>query len=150
MAASAASLGRVASAARHVMHKQSANKAIRQRVTVQTHLLRSRRHLLDLFVKDSLYPLSHSRDCMVRAIKQTAILEDQADVVDVLVGVEVARVVQVRVWLLRIGGRKLALDGGEIHRLFDNIGIMRYIKSDRVDRVQKRSSIFHFAKVTDC
>ncbi len=87
---------------------------------------------------------------MLRAVEQSAILKDQADICEVLVGVEIAWIVQVCVWLCRIGGGKLALDGREVHRLLDNSGIMWYIKSDRVDRVQKRSSIFHFAKVTNC
>ncbi len=86
-----------------------------------------------MLIKDLLYALSHSCDRMVWAIKGHTILEDQADLVDKVINVVIARILGIRVGFLRIRTREFTFDGGKIHRMLNNGKIMGNIERDRVN-----------------
>lgn len=113
------------------------------------HLFCWRRKLFDLLIKHLLHPLAHSRDLMVWAIKCRTVREDDANVRDELLRIEITRIFGIRVRLLRIRRRKLAINSLEVHGiLYDRI-VMGYIESNSIDGQKEGSSVLQFSKRSD-
>lgn len=89
--------------------------------------------MLNLLIKDLPHTLPHSGDRVVWAIESNTVLEDQADIVNKLINVVIARVLRIRVRFLRVGAREFTFNGGKIHRIFDDRKIMGNVESDRVN-----------------
>lgn len=87
---------------------------------------------------------------MLWTIERNAVLKNQSNVIDEFIGIEVARVIRIRVWLRRIRGGKLAINCRKVHRAFYDSGIVRDIKCDGINRMKEWTSIFHLAQCSDC
>lgn len=83
-----------------------------------------RRHLLDLLVKNRLYPFTHLGDWMIRSIERDTVREDEADVLHELLCVVIPGAPVIGIRLAGVRGAELALDGGEVHRSFDDTRVM--------------------------
>mmetsp|Transcript_4023 Transcript_4023/g.9941 ORF Transcript_4023/g.9941 Transcript_4023/m.9941 type:complete len:229 (-) Transcript_4023:103-789(-) len=64
----------------------------------------------------------HGAELALRRVEEAAILPHQADVVDRLLGVQV------------LSNRKVGFDGAQIHRVLDDVGVLRDPQRDRVHR----------------
>lgn len=118
-------------------------------VRAQPYLFR-RRQLLDLFVKHSLHALALLRYDMLRSIKSHTIAEYQSDISDELVRAEITRVGRIWIRFDRIGRHQFAFNGGEIHGVFDDLKIMRYLQSLWINGKTERGSILHLFESANC
>ena len=99
------------------------------------------RHLFHLLIKDCLDTLAHSCNRVVHTIKFFAILDNEIEISDKLVGIIVTGIFMIGIGLLRIRACKLAFNCGKIHWSSDNIEIIGNVKCDRVDRPYERGCI---------
>lgn len=97
--------------------------------------------MFHLLIKDCLDTLAHSCNRVVHTIEFFAILDNQIEISDKLVGIIVTGIFGIRIGLLRIRACELAFNGGKIHWSIDNIEIIRNVKCDRVDRSYERGCI---------
>ncbi len=109
-----------------------------------------RGQLLDLFVEHSLHALALLRYDMLRSVESHTIAEYQSDIGNELVRTQITRVGQIGVRFDRISRHQFAFNGGEIHGVFDDLKIMRYLQSLRINRKTERSSILHLFESPDC
>jgi len=86
---------------------------------------------------------------MFRTVESHSVGDHETNIGNDFLCVIIARIMGIRIRLLRIGGSQLALDGRDVHGGFDNRRIMGDVESDRVDRTQERSTIFAFSEAAD-
>lgn len=79
---------------------------------------------------------------MVWAIEGDAVGEYESDVGDEFVCGGVLWCIGVRVGFRRIRAGEFALDGGEIHRVCDDGGVVGDVHRDPIDGVQERFCVF--------
>lgn len=106
-------------------------------------------HLLDLLVKDRLDAFPHLRDRMIWTIEKQGVGEHEPDVGHKFLGGEVSRIVRVGVWFLRIRGGELPVDRLKVHRVFDDVGVVRDVEGDGVDGIEEGDGVLEFAKVAN-
>ena len=106
--------------------------------------------MLDLFVKHSLHALALLRYNMLRSIESHTIAEYQPDIGDEFVRTQITRISRIRVGLDRIRRHQFAFDRGEIHGVLDDLKIMRYIQSLRINRKTEGGGILQLFESPYC
>jgi hypothetical protein len=109
-----------------------------------------RRQLLDLFVEHSLHAFALLRNDMLRSIESHTIAEYQSDIGNELIRSHITRISQIGIRLDRIRCHQFAFDGREIHGMFDDLKIMRYLQSLGINRKTERSSVLQLFESPDC
>lgn len=106
--------------------------------------------MFDLFVEHSLHAFALLRNDMLRSIESHTIAEYQSDIGNELVRSHITRVGRIGVRLDRIRCHQFAFDGREIHGMFDDLKIMRYLQSLWINRKTKWSSVLQLFESPDC
>jgi hypothetical protein len=101
------------------------------------------RQLFNLFVKHCFYALSLLRYGMIRPIEGHTITENQSNIGNKFVGTDVTRIGRSGVGFNRVRSEQFALDGRKVHRMLDDLKIMRYVQSLWVDGGAEGSGILH-------
>jgi hypothetical protein len=92
-------------------------------------------HDLQLPIKDFLYAFTHLTDNVVWSIEGETVVKYQANISSEFIHGHVARVLGVGVGFRRVRSIEFALNGGKVHGVFDDGGIMGDVEGDRVDRL---------------
>jgi len=109
-----------------------------------------RRQLFDLLVKHSLHAFSLLGHDVLRSIEGHTVAENQSNIGNKLISADVTRVCWVGIRFNRVRSHQLALDGSEVHGMFDDLKVMRYLQSLRVDRKAERSGILQLFESSNC
>ncbi len=106
--------------------------------------------LFDLLVKHSLQALALLRYDMFRSVESHTIAEYQSDISNELVCAQITRVGRIGIGFDRIRCHQFAFDGRKIHRVLNDLKIMRYLQGFWIDRKTEWNSILHLFESPDC
>lgn len=81
---------------------------------------------------------------MIWTVERKTVLEDASDVGNEFLGVIISRVSRIWVWLDGVRRSELSFNSRKVHGLLDDLGVMRDIKSKRVDRELEWPCVLEF------
>ena len=80
---------------------------------------------------------------MLRSVESHTIAENQPNIRNKLVSTDITRVGWIRVWFNGVRSQQFAFDSGKVHGMLDDLKIMRYLQSLRVDGEAEWSGVLH-------